>query len=48
MYREPHRPAQSELTLITCYGFYFVGAAPKRFVVHARPDDISGGAAIKR
>lgn len=26
-----------ELTLITCYPFYFVGAAPKRFIVHARP-----------
>ena len=26
----------SELTLITCYPFYFVGNAPKRFVVHAR------------
>ncbi len=25
-----------ELTLITCYPFYFVGAAPERFVVHAR------------
>lgn len=25
-----------ELTLITCYPFYFVGAAPQRFVVHAR------------
>ena len=23
------------LTLITCYPFYYVGAAPKRFVVHA-------------
>jgi sortase A len=23
------------LTLVTCYPFYFVGAAPKRFVVHA-------------
>ena len=23
------------LTLITCYPFYFVGSAPKRFVVHA-------------
>ena len=22
---------------ITCYPFYFVGAAPTRFVVHARP-----------
>jgi sortase A len=28
---------RSELTLITCYPFYFVGAAPKRFIVHARP-----------
>jgi sortase A len=27
----------SELTLITCYPFYFVGAAPKRFIVRARP-----------
>ena len=27
----------SELTLITCYPFYYVGSAPKRFVVHARP-----------
>ena len=26
-----------ELTLITCYPFYYIGAAPKRFVVHARP-----------
>lgn len=25
-----------ELTLITCYPFYYVGPAPKRFVVHAR------------
>ena len=29
--------ARRELTLITCYPFYFVGAAPKRFIVHARP-----------
>ncbi|HET9942014.1 MAG TPA: class D sortase [Terriglobia bacterium] len=26
-----------ELTLITCFPFYFVGAAPRRFIVHARP-----------
>jgi sortase A len=26
----------STLTLVTCYPFYFVGPAPKRFVVHAR------------
>jgi sortase A len=28
---------RSELTLITCYPFQFVGAAPRRFIVHARP-----------
>jgi sortase A len=27
--------ARPELTLITCYPFNYVGAAPKRFVVHA-------------
>jgi sortase A len=27
--------ASSTLTLVTCYPFYFIGAAPKRFVVHA-------------
>ena len=26
---------RSTLTLITCYPFYYVGSAPKRFVVHA-------------
>jgi sortase A len=31
--------AISELTLITCYPFYYVGSAPKRFVVHALPLD---------
>lgn len=30
-----------ELTLITCYPFYFVGPSPRRFVVHARPSPIS-------
>jgi sortase A len=25
----------SELTLVTCYPFYFVGNAPQRFIVHA-------------
>ena len=29
--------ARPELTLITCYPFYFVGSAPRRFIVHARP-----------
>lgn len=28
---------RQELTLITCYPFSFIGAAPRRFVVHARP-----------
>jgi sortase A len=27
--------SRPELTLITCYPFNYVGAAPKRFVVHA-------------
>ena len=27
--------AQPSLTLITCYPFYYVGNAPKRFIVHA-------------
>jgi sortase A len=27
---------QEELTLITCYPFYYVGSAPKRFIVQAR------------
>lgn len=31
------RPSQDpELTLITCYPFYYIGPAPKRFIVHAR------------
>jgi sortase A len=28
---------KDELTLITCYPFYYVGSAPKRFIVHAVP-----------
>ena len=28
---------RQELTLITCYPFYFIGSAPKRFIVHASP-----------
>jgi sortase A len=27
---------ESALTLVTCYPFHFIGAAPERFVVHAR------------
>lgn len=30
--------SQSALTLVTCYPFYFVGPAPKRFVVRAHKD----------
>jgi len=26
----------STLTLVTCFPFHFIGAAPKRFIVHAR------------
>ena len=25
-----------DLTLVTCYPFYYVGSAPKRYIVHAR------------
>ena len=28
---------EDQLTLITCYPFYFVGTAPKRFIVYAVP-----------
>ena len=27
--------ASKELTLITCYPFYYIGSAPRRFIVHA-------------
>ena len=30
-----HPTSEAKLTLVTCYPFYFVGAAPDRFVVHA-------------
>ncbi len=31
------QPGQSqELTLITCYPFFWIGPAPKRFIVHAK------------
>ena len=29
---------ESSLTLVTCYPFYFVGPAPRRFVVRAHRD----------
>jgi sortase A len=28
--------SEKTLTLVTCFPFYYVGAAPKRFIVHAR------------
>jgi sortase A len=31
------KPSQGNtLTLVTCFPFYYVGSAPKRFIVHAR------------
>ena len=30
------------LTLVTCYPFYYVGSAPQRFIIRARPRDASG------
>lgn len=30
--------AESAITLVTCYPFHFIGAAPERFVVHARKE----------
>jgi sortase A len=35
----------SELTLVTCYPFYYVGSAPKRFIVRAQQTDDSEPAA---
>src|SRR5579871_4734949 len=31
-----HPTTDSELTLVTCYPFTYIGSAPKRFIVHAR------------
>jgi sortase A len=36
--------SRPELTLITCYPFHYVGAAPKRFVVHAHLVSLSPSA----
>lgn len=33
------------LTLVTCYPFYFVGAAPERYIVRAEPVTAGGGGA---
>lgn len=37
---EPRGPAS--LTLITCFPFYYIGNAPKRFIVHARREGDAG------
>ncbi len=34
--------AYSEMTLITCYPFHYVGSAPDRFIVRARLSDFRG------
>jgi sortase A len=37
--------SENVLTLVTCYPFFFIGAAPKRFVVRARqapPQTLAG------
>jgi len=33
--------ARPELALITCYPFHYIGAAPKRFVVHAHLESVA-------
>jgi sortase A len=37
--------ARPELTLVTCYPFYFVGSAPKRFIVHSHPAKLTAATA---
>jgi sortase A len=41
--------SENELTLVTCYPFFFIGAAPKRFVVRARqvPPQTSAGPTVE-
>jgi sortase A len=36
------------LTLVTCYTFYYVGSAPKRFIVRAVAADAAGTASASR
>jgi sortase A len=36
-----------ELTLVTCYPFYWVGPAPKRFVIRARPAEAVHAAKVE-
>ena len=37
--------SDNRITLVTCYPFYFVGSAPKRFVVHASEEPARHAAA---
>ncbi|MEE4174124.1 MAG: class D sortase [Xanthomonadales bacterium] len=39
---------ERRLTLVTCYPFYFVGHAPKRYIVHAVPVSTVDGQATPR
>ncbi len=34
-----HRTRNRSLTLVTCYPFFYIGHAPKRFIVHAEELD---------
>lgn len=43
-----HPTPDPSLTLVTCYPFYYVGPAPKRFVVRARQVPVSVADATRR
>ena len=36
------------LTLVTCYPFYFIGSAPKRFIVRAARENVTASGPINR
>ena len=40
--------ANSSLTLITCYPFYFIGSAPQRYIVQASIADSAAASAVAR
>jgi sortase A len=40
--------SDDQLTLVTCYPFYMVGPAPKRFIVHARSSGTQAGSLAYR
>jgi len=41
-----HHTRNRDLTLVTCYPFYYAGHAPKRFIVHATEADSSAPASL--